>query len=34
LIRQISLSNNEPYWMLEIRLKALKYFEEKAMPAY
>lgn len=34
LIRQISLSNNEPDWMLEIRLKALKYFEEKSMPAY
>lgn len=34
LIRQISLSNNEPEWMLDIRLKALKYFEEKAMPSY
>lgn len=34
LIRQISLSNNEPDWMLDIRLKALKYFEEKSMPSY
>ncbi|MDD4152035.1 MAG: Fe-S cluster assembly protein SufB, partial [Candidatus Gracilibacteria bacterium] len=34
LIKQISLSNNEPEWMLETRLKALKYFEEKAIPNY
>ncbi|MDD5213572.1 MAG: Fe-S cluster assembly protein SufB [Candidatus Gracilibacteria bacterium] len=34
LIRQISLSNNEPDWMLDIRLKALKYFQDKAMPSY
>lgn len=34
LIRQISLSNNEPDWMLEIRLKAFKFFLEKDMPNY
>ncbi len=34
VVRQISASNNEPAWMLELRLKALKVFEEKYMPAY
>lgn len=34
LIRQISLSNNEPDWMLELRLKALKEFQNKPMPSY
>ena len=29
VVRQISLSNNEPEWMLELRLKALKIFLEK-----
>jgi Fe-S cluster assembly protein SufB len=32
VVRQISLSNNEPDWMLELRLKALKIFQEKQMP--
>ena len=32
VVRQISLSNNEPFWMLELRLKALKIFREKQMP--
>ncbi|MFC1798138.1 hypothetical protein ACFLY2_03400 [Patescibacteria group bacterium] len=34
VVRQISLSNNEPDWMLELRLKALKIFQEKSMPSY
>lgn len=29
VVRQISSSNNEPNWMLELRLKALKIFQEK-----
>ncbi len=32
VVRQISLANNEPDWMLEFRLKALKIFQEKEMP--
>jgi len=32
VVRQISTSNNEPEWMLKIRLKALKIYEEKPMP--
>jgi len=32
VVRQISMSNNEPDWMLELRLKALKIFEEKSIP--
>lgn len=34
VVRQISFSNNEPEWMLELRLKALKIFEEKSMPSF
>lgn len=34
VVRQISFSNNEPEWMLELRLKALKIFEEKPMPSF
>jgi len=34
VVRQISLSNNEPDWMLELRLKALKIFQEKPMPSF
>ena len=34
VVRQISLANNEPEWLLELRLKALKTFEEKAMPKF
>lgn len=32
VVREISLANNEPEWMLELRLKALKIYEEKPMP--
>ncbi len=32
VVKQISLSNNEPDWMLELRLKALDVFQEKNMP--
>lgn len=34
VVRQISLANNEPDWMLELRLKALKVFQEKPMPKW
>lgn len=34
VVRQISTSNNEPDWMLELRLKALKIFESKEMPKW
>lgn len=34
VVRQISFSNNEPEWMLELRLNALKIFEEKPMPSF
>ena len=34
VVRQISTSNNEPDWMLELRLKALKIFEWKEMPKW
>jgi len=32
IVRQISKSNNEPEWMLELRLKALEIYQEKPMP--
>ena len=32
VVRQISASNKEPEWMLELRLKALKIFYDKPMP--
>lgn len=32
VVRQISLSNNEPQWMLDLRLKSLAIFEQKSMP--
>lgn len=32
VVRQISQANNEPEWMLELRLKALKYYEAKPLP--
>lgn len=32
VVRQISSENQEPEWMLELRLKSLKIFEEKSMP--
>lgn len=34
VVRQISAGNNEPDWMLELRLKALKIFQEKDMPKW
>jgi len=34
VVRQISKSNDEPEWMLELRLKALKIYEEKSMPTW
>jgi len=34
VVRYISKSNNEPDWMLELRLKALEIFKEKQMPAW
>lgn len=32
VVRQISESNKEPEWMLELRLKALKIYQDKPMP--
>ncbi len=34
VVRLISKDNNEPEWMLDIRLKGLKLFNEKAMPNF
>lgn len=34
VVRQISAWNNEPEWMLEFRIKALKIFLEKDMPKW
>jgi len=34
VVRQISVSNNEPEWMLDFRLNALKIFREKEMPKW
>lgn len=34
IVRQISQANNEPEWMLNLRLKALKIFEEKEIPKW
>lgn len=34
VIRKISLSNNDPAWMLELRLKALSVFQEKPLPTW
>jgi Fe-S cluster assembly protein SufB len=34
VVRQISTANDEPEWMLELRLKALKIYEEKSMPSW
>lgn len=33
-IKQISISNSEPNWMLELRLEALKIFREKSIPNF
>ena len=34
VVRQISAHKNEPEWMTEFRLRALKIFEKKSMPAW
>ncbi|NED93942.1 Fe-S cluster assembly protein SufB [Phytoactinopolyspora alkaliphila] len=34
VVREISALKNEPEWMLDIRLKALKLFEKKPMPSW
>ncbi len=34
IVRQISLSNKEPQWMLELRLKALALYEKREMPKW
>ena len=34
VVREISRANEEPAWMLELRLKALKLYEERAMPTW
>ena len=33
-VRQISVSNKEPAWMLDFRLQALKVFEQKELPKW
>ncbi|MGB6574307.1 MAG: Fe-S cluster assembly protein SufB, partial [Trebonia sp.] len=34
VVRDISARKNEPEWMLEMRLKGLKYFGRKPMPSF
>jgi len=34
VVRQISKSNDEPEWMLDLRLKALEIYEAKSMPSW
>jgi len=34
VVRQISLSNKEPEWMLELRLKALDLYQKREMPKW
>ncbi|MCL5428856.1 MAG: Fe-S cluster assembly protein SufB [Chloroflexi bacterium] len=34
IVRQISAKKEEPEWMLEFRLKALKHFQSRPMPAW
>lgn len=34
VVRKISESNNEPNWMLELRLKSLALFQEKGLPSW
>jgi Fe-S cluster assembly protein SufB len=34
VVRQISLSNKESEWMLELRLKALDIYQKKPMPTW
>lgn len=34
VVREISQRHNEPVWMLSLRLKAFKYFQELSFPAW
>ena len=34
VVRDISARKNEPEWMLEMRLKGLKYFGRKPLPTW
>ena len=34
VVRQISLANDEPDWLLELRLKALKLYQDMSMPKW
>ncbi len=34
VVRQISVSGNEPAWMLEHRLKSLQYFQSCSIPTW
>ena len=34
VVRDISAKKNEPEWMLDLRLKGLKYFDRKPMPSW
>ena len=34
VVREISALKNEPQWMLDLRLKGLRLFEKKPMPAW
>src|SRR5262249_32049017 len=34
VVRDISARKNEPEWMLEMRLKGLKYFSRKPLPTW
>ena len=34
IVRQISAQKDEPEWMLDFRLKALKVYESKPMPKW
>lgn len=34
IVRQISSANNEPDWMLEHRLKSLRFFESCTLPTW
>ena len=34
VVKDISAKKDEPEWMTKLRLKALKYFERKPMPAW
>src|SRR3972149_9468226 len=34
VVRQISAKKEEPQWMLDFRLKALRHFEQRPMPTW